>query len=123
MSKTGLYVLALVVVLVAGCGGGPTEADYEFGRIDVYVRDSANQPVNGVTVRMDRSNGTTEDAGGLTGSVGVPGYFFFLKTSGEYRIVITPPAGYELAPGQSASAPVTFTRNQTRTVNFVLRQV
>ena len=63
------------------------------------------------------------DAGGPTGSVGLPGYYFFLKTSGDYRLVVTVPAGYELAPGQTASVLFTFSRNQTKTVNFVLRKL
>lgn len=125
MSKISTYAGALVVLLfLAACGGVPTEpSDFEFGRVDVYVRDGAGQPVNGVAVRLDRLNGETEDSGGMTGSVGLPGYFFFLKTTGDYRVVITPPAGYELASGQSATAPITFARNQTKTINFVLRAV
>ncbi len=107
---------------MANCGGVPTEPrDFEFGRVDVYVRDTAGQPVNGVAVRMERLNGQTEDAGGMTGTVGLAGYFFFLKTGGEYRVVITPPAGYELASGQTASQQIAFARNQTKTLNFVLR--
>lgn len=118
------YVCAILLIVVAGCGGAPTEpSDFEFGRIDVYVRDASGQAVNGVTVRLERTNGQIEDAGGQTGTVGVPGYYFFLKTGGDYRIAIAPPAGYELAPGESATTPVTFARNQTRTVNFVLRKL
>lgn len=124
MLKIRIYVCFVVLFAMAGCGGGPTEpSDFEFGRIDVYVRDTSGQAVNGVTVRLVRPNGQIEDAGGQTGTVGVPGYYFFLKTGGDYRIGIAPPAGYELAPGESATTPVTFARNQTKTVNFVLRKL
>ncbi|HYK04155.1 MAG TPA: carboxypeptidase-like regulatory domain-containing protein [Thermoanaerobaculia bacterium] len=122
IAKAALCAVALL--LAAACGPGPTDpSDFEFGRIDVYAKDAAGQPVNGAAVRMERLNGQTEDAGGLTGSVGLPGYYFFLKTSGQYRIVLTPPAGYTLAEGQAASVQVTFSRNQTQTVNFALRGV
>ena len=117
-------LFAVVLLLLAACGPGPTEPrDFEFGRIDVYVRDTAGQPVNGVAVRLDRLNGQTEDAGGATGSVGLPGYYFFLKTSGQYRVVITPPAGYQLAAGQEAAVLITFQRNQLQTLDFVVQPV
>ncbi len=123
IAKASLSLITALVLLTS-CGGSPTEPrDYEFGRADVYVRDTAGQTINGVPVRMDRLNGQTEDAGGLTGTVGLPGYYFFLKTGGEYRIVITPPAGYELEPGQSTTAAVTFRREQVTTINFVLRRL
>lgn len=122
-TKFWLSLIAALLILTS-CSGSPTEPrDYEFGRADVYVRDAEGQPVNGVQVRMDRSNGQTEDAGGFTGTVGLPGYYFFLKTGGDYRIVITPPSGYELAPGQSATTPFTFRREQVTTINFTLRRV
>lgn len=115
------YALAVALLILAACGGGPTEpSDYEFGRIDVYVRDAAGQPVNGAAVRLDRMNGGTEDQGGVTGSAGLPGYYFFLKTDGEYRLVVTPPAGYQFASGQLGTQVVQFTRNQTKTINLVV---
>ena len=121
------FALSLVLlVLTAGCGGGfPTEPeDFEFGRVDVYVRDTGSQPVNDVLVRLERRNGGVEDSGGRTGSVGLPGYYFFLKTtSTDYRVTITVPSGYMLAPNQSASVDVEFVKDQTRTVNFVLQKV
>lgn len=124
MTNLRLYAFALAILMLAGCGGAPTEpSDFEFGRIDVYIRDTAGQPVNGVTVRLERPNGQVEDAGGVTGTLAIPGYFFFLRVSGDFRVVITPPAGYQLGPGQSATQPVTFTRNQTKTINFVLAAV
>lgn len=122
MRTANALLFALAIALLTGCGGNPTDPrDFEFGRADVFVRDTAGEPINGVPVRLERTNGQTEDPGGLTGSVGQPGYYFFLKTSGQFRIVITVPAGYSLAPGQSATAPVTFSRNQEQTINFVLR--
>ena len=116
-------LVLLLLASLAGCGGSPTEPrDFEFGRIDVYVRDTAGQPVNGVMVRLDRRDGGREDEGGATGSVGLPGYFFFLRTSGQYRIVITVPAGYTVAAGQTNSVDVEFQREVTKTVNFVLQR-
>jgi hypothetical protein len=125
MDHSAKYLCAFLAVLViAACGGVPTEpGDFEFGRADVYVRDAEQQPVNGATVRLERSNGQVEDAGGTSGSVGLPGYYFFLKTGGTYRIVVTPPSGYELASGQSGSIPVTFSRNQVQTFNVALRKL
>jgi len=124
MSIAKTFFCIFVLFVLTGCGFSPTEpGDYDFGRIDVYVRDEAAQPINGVQVRLDRLNGQTEEAGGLTGSAGLPGYYFFLKTQGEYRIVITVPAGYVLVDGQRATAPATFTKNETRTINFALRRV
>jgi hypothetical protein len=122
IAKTLLLTLLLLLV-VAGCGGSPTEpSDYEFGRMDVYVRDTASQPINGVPVRLERTNGQlVED--GVTGNAGAPGYTLFLRTKGDYRISITVPAGYVLADGQSASVPVTFRKDQTDTVNFILRRL
>lgn len=115
------FSFAVALLVLAGCGPGPTEpSDFEFGRVDVYVRDAAGQPINGVPVRLERPGGQTEDAGGPTGSVGLPGYYFFLKTSGQYRVVITPPAGYQLPAGQNGTQMVTFERNRLQTVNFVL---
>jgi hypothetical protein len=114
--------LAIAIALLVGCNAGPTEPDFQFGRVDVYVRDTAEQPINGVPVRMDRPNGQTEDAGGATGSVGLPGYYFFLKASGEFDVVITVPAGYTLAPQQSASRRIRFQRDQLQTLTFVLQR-
>jgi hypothetical protein len=119
-----LYALMIMLVVLAACGPGPTEpSDFEFGRIDVYVRDGSGQPVDGATVRLERLNGQVEDAGGLSGSVGLPGYFFFLRTSGEFRVAVTPPAGYEFAAGQEGSTRITFRRNELQTINFVLRRI
>lgn len=114
--------ILLCAVLLLHCGGGPTEADYQFGRIDVYVRAEAGQPVDGVGVRLERNDGRVEDAGGLTGTAGLPGYYFFLRTSGSFRIAIAVPSGYALAPGQAASVPITFRRNETQTVTFLLQR-
>lgn len=123
MSIAKAWLCILVIVVLTSCGGSPTDpSDYEFGRLDVYVRDTAAQPIDGVPVRLERLNGQTEEAGGNTGTAGLPGYYFFLKTRGEYRVAITVPAGYVLADGQSATAPASFTKDQTRTVNFVLRR-
>ena len=116
-------LLAIAIALLMSCGPGPSEpSDFEFGRIDVYVRDTAEQPINGVPVRLDRPNGQSEDAGGTTGTVGLPGYFFFLRTSGEFDVVITVPAGYRLAPQQSASRRIRFQREQLQTLTFVLQR-
>ena len=121
--RNAWFLLAAIVFLFSNCGGSPTEpSDYEFGRADVYVKDGSGTAINGVMVRLERRNGEVEDPGGQTGSVGLPGYYFFLRTSGDFRIVITPPAGYTLAPGQTASRDFTFRRNQAETVNFVLQQ-
>ena len=123
MSIRSRIALLVAVCLFAGCGGAPTEpGDFEFGRFDVYIRDEAGQPIDGVRVRLDRPNGGIEDEGGLTGSFAIPGYYFFLRTSGEFLVVIIPPAGYQPAPGQQTSVRMTFTRNQLKTINFVLRR-
>ena len=117
------WVVAIGLLILTSCGGAPTEPrDYEFGRIDVYVRDTADQPVNGVPVRLNRTNGQTEDAGGMSGSVGIPGYYFFLKTSGQYDVVITVPDGYALASQQSTTKRIEFSRNELQTITFVLRR-
>ena len=114
--------VAVCLLILASCGGAPTEPrDFEFGRVDVYVRDTTGQPVNGVAVRLNRTNGQTEDPGGMTGSVGLPGYFFFLKTSGQFDVVINIPDGFSLAPQQSTVTRVEFSRNQLQTITFVLR--
>jgi hypothetical protein len=124
MTTAKAFLCAAVLLIAAACGPGPTDpSDFEFGRVDVYVRDAAAQPVNGAAVRLERLNGQTEDAGGLTGTAGPAGYYFFLKTSGSYRIVVTPPAGYAFADGQAGTVQVTFSRNQTQTVNFALRSI
>ncbi|HEX8252186.1 MAG TPA: hypothetical protein VF846_03475 [Thermoanaerobaculia bacterium] len=123
MSRANSFLSLLILLLIVGCGGAPTSpSDFEFGRIDVYVRDTDGQLVNGVQVRLERRTGAVEDAGGLTGSVGPAGYYFFLKTTGEFRIAITPPTGYVLGPNQAATADIEFAKNQTKTVNFVLRK-
>jgi hypothetical protein len=120
----GLFAVLVVFAASSRCGGAPTEPrDFEFGRIDVYVKDTTGAAINGVPVRLDNRNGTTEDAGGTTGSVGLPGYYFFLRTSGRFRIVITVPSDYELAPGQTAAVDVEFERNAVRTVNIALRHL
>lgn len=122
MSIAKLCAWAVILLVLTSCGGGPTEpSDFEFGRVDVYVRDAAGQAINGAAVRLERVNGQVEDPGGATGSVGLPGYYFFLRTSGEFRVVVTPPTGYTFATGQESSVLITFNREQVRTVNFVLR--
>jgi hypothetical protein len=124
MSIAKALIFTLLILLVAGCGGSPTEpSDYYFGRMDVYVRDTAAQPINGVPVRLERTNGQVVEDGGVTGNAGLPGYTFFLRTAGDYRIVITVPAGYVLADGESVTRAVTFRKDQTDTVNFVLRRL
>lgn len=125
MAITKAYLCVLALVLFANCGGSPTEpSDYEFGRVDVYVRDTDGQPINGVTMRLVRPGGQVEDVGGATGSVGLPGYYFFLKTSGDFRIEITStPGGYDFAPGSAPTTSITFVRNQTQTITIVMRRV
>jgi hypothetical protein len=124
MSTAKAYLCVLAIFVLTGCGGSPTEpSDYEFGRADVYVLDTTGQPINGVALRLVRPGGQVEDAGGATGSVGLPGYYFFLKAGGDFRIEITStPGGYEFAPGMSPTIPITFTRNQTQRINVVLQR-
>jgi hypothetical protein len=118
-----LLLCVIASILFAGCGGGaPTEPeDFEFGRADVYVRNEAGAPIDGAAVSLVKPNGQVDDTGGLTGGAGIPGYYFFLRTTGDFKIVVSPPSGYEFVPGQSGSVPFTFHRNQTQTVNFVVR--
>lgn len=124
MSIARFSAWAVILLVLTGCGGGPTEpSDYEFGRVDVYVRDASGQAINGAAVRLERLDGGIEDPGGASGSVGLPGYYFFLRTAGEYRVVVTPPTGYTFATGQESSVRITFTRDQVRTINFVLRPI
>ena len=124
MERSTIWIAVVALFAFVACGGFPTEpSDYEFGRADVYVRDAAGVAIDGANVRLDRMNGQVEDQGGLSGTAGLPGYYFFLKTSGEYRIVVTPPAGYEFAPGQTNPVVIRFSRNQTQTINFVLRRL
>jgi hypothetical protein len=124
MSIAKALLFTLLIVVVAGCGGSPTEpSDYYFGRMDVYVRDTTSQPINGVPVRLERTNGQVVEDGAVTGNAGTPGYTLFLRTAGDYRITITVPSGYVLADGQSATVPVTFRKDQTDTINFVLRRL
>lgn len=124
MTRIPLLIALTLVCLAIGCTTGPTEPeDFEFGRLDVYVRDTAGEPINGVVLRLERRNGEFEESG-LTGAVGMPGYFFFLKTaSNAYRVTVRVPPGYELGPNQSSSVDVTFVNEQTQTVNFVLRRI
>jgi hypothetical protein len=123
MTPARVFFLVAAIAFLVSCGGGPTEpSDYEFGRADIYVRDDAQQPIDGVAVRLVRPNGQTEDPGGATGSVGVRGYYFFLETSGEFDVIITVPAGYTLAPQQTAARRIQFQRGQLQTVNFVLQR-
>jgi hypothetical protein len=120
----GLAALVLVVALIGACNGIPTEPeDFEFGRIDVYVKDTSDQPINNVAVRLDRSSGQRQDDGGLTGSLAIPGYYLFIQNAGTYRVVLTLPAGYELGPGQTSTVNVALAKNETKTVNFILRRL
>jgi hypothetical protein len=120
----GLAILLLVVALVGACNGLPTEpSDFEFGRIDVYVKDTSNQPINNVAVRLDRSSGQRQDDGGLTGSLAIPGYYLFIQNAGNYRVVLTLPEGYALGPGQTSTVNVALEKDQTKTVNYVLRRL
>ena len=118
-----LFLFA-ALLSISACGGFPTEpSDFEYGRADVYVRDMDGQPINGVRVRLDRRNGNLEDEGGLTGSAGLPGYYFFLHTTGEYRIVIVVPPGYALGADQSAAVDIQFVKGRTTVTTFVLRRL
>jgi hypothetical protein len=124
MARTPVVLALALLVLALGCGGPTEPKDFEFGRADVFVKDTDGQPVNGVPVRLERRSGGVEDAGGLTGSVGLPGYYFFLQTgSNNFRVVITVPSGYEVTAGQSAAVDVSFQNEETRIVNFVLRKI
>ena len=123
--RRSLGLAILVVALIAGCNGLPTEpSDFEFGRIDVYVHDTSNQPVNNVAVRLDRSNGQRQDDGGLTGSIAIPGYYFFLQNAGSYKVVLTLPSGYAFASDdQTGTVNVQLVKEQTRRVDYVLRRL
>lgn len=122
MRRSLLPLLLLALSFLTACGGAPTEPrDFEFGRIDVYVRGTDGQPIDGVPVRLERRNGGVEDAGGLTGTVGLAGYFFFLRTSGDFRVVISPPQGW-VADSTGTTRDVTFSRNQLQTITFTLRR-
>jgi hypothetical protein len=52
-----------------------------------------------VPVRLERANEQIENPGGLTGTAGRAGYYLFLRTSGDFRVVITVEAGYALTAG------------------------
>lgn len=124
MTRIPLLLALALACLIISCSGPTEPSDYEFGRVDVNVRDTAGQPVNGVAVRLERRSGGIEDAGGLTGTAGLPGYYFFLHTaSNNFRVAITAPTGYTLEANQTASVDVSFANEQTRTVNFVLRKL
>jgi hypothetical protein len=122
--RRSLGLAILVIAFISGCNGLPTEpSDYEFGRIDVYVHDTSNQPVNNVAVRLDRSSGQRQDDGGLTGSLAIPGYYLFIQNAGTYRVVLTLPSGYALGPGQTSTVNVQLAKDQTKRVDYVLRRL
>src|SRR4051812_6664993 len=95
-----IFCAIVASLILAGCGGGaPTQPeDFEFGRADVYVRNEAGDPIDGAAVSLVKTNGQVDDTGGLTGGAGLPGYYFFLRTTGDFNIVVSPPAGYEFIP-------------------------
>jgi len=121
--RTVLALAVLALVGTAGCRGGPTEPlDFEIGDVDAYVRDTDGEFVNDVAVRLDHRNGRHESEG-TTGAQGTPGLYGFVAVTGDYRVVMTVPSGYALAPGQPSSVAVAVEKHKTKTVNFVLRKL
>lgn len=106
-----------LLVLLAACVAQPGAP--ELGRIDVYVRDQAGTPVNGVAVQLRSSGGNLIEEG-PTGSVGTPGYYLILRAGGEYRVQVVAPAGYTIPASQTNPVPVSLQRDATVTVNFTL---
>jgi len=121
--RTLVLLGALALVTIAGCGGGPTEPlDFDIGTVEVYVRDTQQQFVNGVSLRLDERNGRHVNEG-TTGSEGTPGHYSFVTVSGDYRVVMILPTGYSLPPGQASSMTVTLEKHRPKTINFVLKKL
>ncbi len=113
-----LFTLQLAAILVlAGCGsddpGYSPGPDPENGSIEGTVRASGGAGVSGAVVALTGavSRSTT------TGSSG--GYSFADLASGQYTVSITPPAGFTLPTGQSASRMVQV-GSAAVTVDFAL---
>ena len=92
VNRLRFAVLALPLVLLAGCGGPAVPPAANYGTIIGRVFDSAtNQPIPGVVVAVDTIDIATSGNDGSFRIVNVP--------LGSYTLRPTPPPGYR-APVQ-----------------------
>jgi hypothetical protein len=99
---------------LAGCGGQSQPDKFpDPGHVVVQVNDTLGAGVPGAVCDLDLPDGSLTWRSGTTGATGRVD----IASSeggvlpGSYVLVVKPPAGYALAPGQAASTPVTVTSN------------
>lgn len=114
-------LLALTIPLACGGDGGDGGVGVEDERGDVEgtVALQNGTPVPGTALSLQRSGQST-----LNRQSGSDGMFSFANVlTGQWTLNISPPAGFELATGQSASRNVSVQDGQTTTANVTLAVV
>lgn len=121
--RRSALLLALSSPLLFACGdsdggnGGVTPPDPpapDPGAISGTVRDDAAQGVAGAAITL--SGGASR-----TATSAADGSFSFPDLQpGSYQVGITPPAGFQLAQGQSSPVSVTVAEGQTSTLTLLL---
>lgn len=114
-------LLALTIPLACGDddGGGGVGVEDERGDVEGTVALQNGTPVPGTALSLQRSGQST-----LNRQSGSDGTFSFANVlAGQWTLNISPPAGFELATGQSASRNVSVQDGQTTTANVTLAAV
>lgn len=81
--------------------------------------DADGSPRSGVSVELFTDGGATPIATGTTGAAGT--FDFTGLTAGSYDLAIVVPAGFVLAPGQTARRDVTLAAGGSPTVTFEIQ--
>ncbi len=123
--RLGVVLAAgLISVWAISCGGGDggngngVTPPPETGNISGAVETTDGTGVSGATVQASKTGATTRNAtSGSDGSFG----FENLET-GTWSLDLTPPEGFEVAPGQSIPASVTVSADQTANVTLNVRE-
>ena len=118
--RSRLVALAtlLLSVSVAACLPDGDPFDVELATLNVRVVDQAGMPVKGAVVEVRRSDGTREAVNTTPTFADRPGIAWFLLSAGEYRVYVTPPAGYS-ALSQNPIR-VQLSSREEETVTFTL---
>ena len=117
-SRIVAIAMLLLSVSVAACLPDGDPFDVELATLNVRVVDQTGMPVTGAVVEVRRSDGTRVAVNATPTFANQPGLAWFLLSAGEYRVYVTPPAGYSASSQNPIQ--VQLSSREEETVTFTL---